>query len=345
MNFEKVTWDVGDLSGGKGGVCDPQATPAPDGSRCNPARMGYSNGSNVSFEYPGSNESGRFLDSSASGLSKNSRDSLQKGRYIFAARNGAPPSGGTISGKVYAVSEAPGNVLPDAGLELCGPTGCVKTTTNSAGEFLFTNNGEADYAIRVFPPNNSNLQPNEFPKFHLPNDGAVTGQVLILQPAVPPPGAYYFITTRFTSGNVPVVLGRGPSWRDHRELPGGTATFHVSKDGNVIRSGGMTENPAGQYVGTVPVLYPNHGQALVLITIACPNGPPQIKNFNIYIDPSGTVVKTVDGEPIDGRASRSTGPMPPAAPSRSCQTAARSWRPAIAGTRTSPTARGTSVGT
>jgi hypothetical protein len=290
MNYDKVVWDVGDLSGGTGGLCDPQD--------CHPARMGYSNGSNVSFEYPGSNDSGKFLDSNSAGLSKNSRDSLQKGRYIFQVRNGAPPTGGTISGTVYGNSEAPANVLADASVELCGPTGCVKTNTNGAGEFLFTNNGEADYALRVFPPNTSALQPVETAPFHLPHDGAVTGKVIVLIPAVMPP-PQTTISTRFTSGGVPVVFWAEPLALRTTGCTGGSGRYEIRKDGTAFRSGTMAEGPAGQYTATVPQLHPMHGQANVFIEVTCPGGPPQTQEFNIYIDPSGWV-RTVEGDIIDG---------------------------------------------
>jgi hypothetical protein len=73
----------------------------------------------------------------------------------------------------------------------------------------------------------------------------------------------------------------------------------VNKDGGTLRSGGMTEGPAGLYTAIIPALAPVHGNAVVHIEIACPGGPTQITDFNIYIDPSG-VVRTVEGAPIVG---------------------------------------------
>jgi hypothetical protein len=61
----------------------------------------------------------------------------------------------------------------------------------------------------------------------------------------------------------------------------------------------MSEGPAGTYKATIPAFYPNHGQFRVHISIACPGGSQQTKDFTIYIDPSG-LVRTVGGDPIEG---------------------------------------------
>ncbi|OGO50953.1 MAG: hypothetical protein A2148_02345 [Chloroflexi bacterium RBG_16_68_14] len=89
FNYDQVQWETGDASGGTGGL---------GGSS---ARAGYSNGVDTSLELPGSAVNGAFLDSSPSGLANNSRNSLVTGRYVFAVRSGAAPTGGTISGHVY----------------------------------------------------------------------------------------------------------------------------------------------------------------------------------------------------------------------------------------------------
>lgn len=286
MNFDKVQWETGDLSGGS------------NGTGGNPARMGYSNGSNVSFEYPGSNQTLALLDSSPTGLSKNSRDSLQTGRYVFPVRNGAPPTGGTISGKVYRDSVAPGNVVAGAAVQVCGLAGCSNANTNSLGEFLFTSNPPSDYTFRVFPPANSGLKQGDFGPFELQAGESMTDlQFVLLPEQLPPPDTT--ITSRQTSGGTPVV-----NWHDDLTLrsvgcPGGTASYTLTHSGSVLRSGGMAESPAGQYTAVVPSLHPAHGEAQVHVGINCPGGSTQVKDFNIYIDPSGNV-RTVEGDPIVG---------------------------------------------
>jgi hypothetical protein len=59
----------------------------------------------------------------------------------------------------------------------------------------------------------------------------------------------------------------------------------------------MLEAPAGTYVARVPALYPNTGLAEVSINIACPSSGPLAFDFDIYIDPSGTV-RTLKGRPV-----------------------------------------------
>src|SRR5207302_9466705 len=72
--------------------------------------------------------------------------------------------------------------------------------------------------------------------------------------------------------------------------------------GTVVKSGSMTESPAGSghYTGTASEFYPNHGSALVVINISCPiPGDNQQITFNIYIDPSGVVLDTT-GHAVTG---------------------------------------------
>jgi alpha-tubulin suppressor-like RCC1 family protein len=81
MNYDKVQWETGDASGGTNGVGG------------NSVRVGYSNGTNTSFELPGSAVNGAFLDSHpTTALIKNSRNTSQLGRYIYQVRSGAVAS-------------------------------------------------------------------------------------------------------------------------------------------------------------------------------------------------------------------------------------------------------------
>ena len=80
LNYDRVEWETGDLSGGVGGLGGTSA------------RAGYSNGTGNSgtfFELPGSAVNGAFLDSNTqTGLIYNSRNNTQLGRYLFKVRNG-----------------------------------------------------------------------------------------------------------------------------------------------------------------------------------------------------------------------------------------------------------------
>jgi len=60
----------------------------------------------------------------------------------------------------------------------------------------------------------------------------------------------------------------------------------------------MTQKADGSFIGTIPRLYPHHGDARVEIEVTC-DSTVDTPHFDVYIDPSGNVVDT-DGNPIVG---------------------------------------------
>jgi hypothetical protein len=93
FNYDQIEWQAGQASGGD--------------SDClggSPARVGYSNGSDTSFELPGSGVNGAFLDNgpAATSLIANSLNSSQLGRYVFSVRDGV------------VLPEEPTNAAPSA---------------------------------------------------------------------------------------------------------------------------------------------------------------------------------------------------------------------------------------
>jgi hypothetical protein len=80
---------------------------------------------------------------------------------------------------------------------------------------------------------------------------------------------------------------------------GGTGSYQISQDGTVIRTGTLTEGPAGTYTASIAPLSPNHGAAAMQYTITC-NGTPITTIFGLYIDPSGVVMDSVSGQPLAG---------------------------------------------
>jgi hypothetical protein len=288
FNYDKVQWETGDASGGSGGL---------GGS---PARVGYSNGVSTAFELPGSGVHNAFLDSNtATGLIWNSRNSVQLGRYVFNVRNGTAPTGGSISGTVFRNSATAGNELAAAFVQVCGTGGsCNLTTTNAFGGYSVSGLAADSYSIAANAPGTSSLGPASIGPFVLAANASLSGRNLILTgPTPPPPGTT--ITSRGTSPDgIPIIY-----WQDELTLTttgcaGGTASYQLLIGANVVRSGAMTEGPAGTYTATVPALFPLHGYGRVVITILCGGSPTTIA-FDIYIDPSGTV-RTVAGAPIAG---------------------------------------------
>ena len=78
FNFDQILWETGGASGGVGGL---------GGSS---ARVGYSNGSDQTFELGGSAINGAFLDGGPAGTSliSNSLNTDEVGRYLFEGRGG-----------------------------------------------------------------------------------------------------------------------------------------------------------------------------------------------------------------------------------------------------------------
>ncbi len=258
--------------------------------------------------------SGYFLDSAGTGLIHNNRDSLQNGRYQFFVRNGTPPSGGTISGHVFAnTSSSP---LGGAFVQVCGSGGgCNTTTTNGSGEYTVGGLAADTYNVRALPPGGTSLLPGSIGPLTLLTDGTLTNQDITLTGPTPLPPGTDITHISISGSGIPVLYWHGALLLTTTGCAGGLATYEMTLNGSVIRSGAMTEGPAGAYQATIPELYPNTGQALVSIHIDCPGADPdQNIAFNVYIDPSGTVL-TLGGDPVEGatvtlfRSDSSSGPF------------------------------------
>jgi hypothetical protein len=75
FNYDQIQWETGEASGGQDGLGGASA------------RAGFTNGSDTSFEMPGSAVNGAFLDGTPTGLRHNSNVNVA-GRYVFPVRNG-----------------------------------------------------------------------------------------------------------------------------------------------------------------------------------------------------------------------------------------------------------------
>lgn len=85
------------------------------------------------------------------------------------------------------------------------------------------------------------------------------------------------------------------SWHDDLNLsykgcPGGSAVYTMTVEGQVVRSGPLAESANGTYVGVAGAVAPATGEGEVTIKLNCPAGTVQGTNFDLYIDPEGTVV-------------------------------------------------------
>lgn len=289
FNYNQVQWETGDASGGV------------DGLGGFSARAGYSNGVDTALELPGSAVNGAFLDSSASGLALNSRGSLVTGRYIFAVRSGVAPTGGTISGTVFAKTSEPASALEGAFVQVCEAGGfCNTTPTNAVGQYTVTGLADGQYRATAFPPGSSNLLPGTIGPLTVSGGATLAGQDIVLENPTPPPPGTTITSISTTKDGVPVIFWSDPIQLETTNCPGGAASYQVVQDGTVVRSGPMTEGPAGTYTATIAPLQPLSGDMEVRITIDCPDPTPdKAVEFNIYIDPSGTVLDQSDN-PVSG---------------------------------------------
>lgn len=290
MNFGRVQWEAGSASGGSGGLGG------------NSARVGYSNGISVALELPGSAVNGALLDANpATGLVHGSRDSVQLGRYVFPVRNGSAPIGGTIGGTIYRNAALPGNALLGSFVQVCGTQGaCNLSSTSATGTYSVSGLAPDVYTVRAFPPAGTNLSTGTLGGIVITGAETVGDADLVLEGPTPPPAGTTITSRYVNAGGMPVVYWNEPLTLTTGACTGGSASYTLTlANGSVIRSGAMTEAPAGTYTAILAPLYPDHGDARVDIDVACPDGSLTEIGFSIYIDPSG-FVRTVGGDPIAG---------------------------------------------
>lgn len=288
MNYDQVQWETGDASGGT------------DGLGGSSARVGYSNGTTTSYEMPGSGVNGSFLDSNPNGLIYGSRGSLTPGRYIYQVRNGAAPTGGTITGGVYANSVAPANALAGSFVQACATNGfCQTTQTGANGQYTVSALSDGNYTVSALAPANTLYTEGSAGPLTISGGNTITGANIVLTgPQGLPPGTTITSVGTYGTG-VPIVYWQATLTLTTTGCAGGTANYAVLLNGSTVRTGSMTESPSGTYTATIAPLYPNHGNAHITITIACPGGTTQTTGFDLYIDPSGTV-QDQNGNPIPG---------------------------------------------
>lgn len=97
FNYDGITWDTGDASGGSNGFCGPNGVSA---------RVGWANGTGATDELAGSAVCNAFLDGGSNALISNSRNSGGvNGRYVWNVRNGViqPPVGVVPEPSTYAL--------------------------------------------------------------------------------------------------------------------------------------------------------------------------------------------------------------------------------------------------
>lgn len=312
FNYDQIQWEAGQASGGVDGLGGTSAT------------VGYANGTqgsnSVSFELPGSRVPGSFLDSNqATGLVNNSRNSTVPGRYVFPIRNGQVTNGGSISGTVTGqAGGGQGTTTPISGATVqgCSAGSCVTTRTTSDGTYHLVGLPAGTYTLTVFPPSSDPTDLQTSDTTDLQDGQDVTKDITLDHRVTPPPGTFSGPGSVGTDSN-PVIYWQSPSIFTVHGTPGCTVTYDVQDPANgfaSVRTGTLDEGSAGTYATTLQPFYPQHGPVHIVVTFSCPGGTTSHQDFDVYIDPSGTVQDT-QGHPIQGatvvlsRSDASTGPF------------------------------------
>jgi hypothetical protein len=177
---------------------------------------------------------------------------------------------------------------------------------HAAGYYSIAGLADAFYAVTAYPPVGSSLQPQE--KSLLPALAETTTVNFALTGPPPPPPGVTVDGVSVNPDGTPVIY-----WQDSTPIfysggcPHGTATWSLTAENTETSKqqtvrGTMVESPSGSgdYAGSIPPVYPMHGQGTLVITTTCPNASDdESLSLTIYIDPSGTVVDT-HGNPIPG---------------------------------------------
>jgi hypothetical protein len=225
-------------------------------------------------------------------------DGVEHLREIMPMFVGTGPTG-VLGGLVHVDSATPGNVVAGALVQIC-PTGgaCRVDVTDASGRYLVSVPA-GQYTVTAFPPAGASLFQGQVGPVTVVANASNAAPPVILRSPTPPPAGTTISSVDTTPAGIPVVFWAEPLTLTTQGCAGADASYQIFDGATIIRSGTMTESPAGTYRATIAPLQPNHGLARVRIVLDCPTGPTTATLFDIYIDPSG-LVRTVAGDPVAG---------------------------------------------
>jgi hypothetical protein len=288
FNYDRIQWETGDASGGTDGLGGTSAA------------VGFSAGTGVEgtyIQFPGSFVNGALLDGGPHALIAGSQGSAQQGRYLFEVRNQGSVSGfGALAG---SVEKTTGDPVADAHVQVCTESGssCSFTETDGAGAFHFAARPVGAQQLRVWPATDDLFSGGG-------SATVVAGQLTAMAPIVltSPQGmpTNVVLDGQAGDGTVPSVYYEDPLPLTVTGCPAvASPTYTVVLEGEVIRGPlPLTEGPAGTYQATIAPFYPDSGSAEIRTNVPTTCGG-SLTQFNIYIDPSGTVTDQW-GRPIAG---------------------------------------------
>lgn len=284
FNYDQIQWDTGKASGATSAVA------------------GFASGTGAEgtfFQLPGSMEPRMLLDGGARALVAGRQNSSQDGRYVFEVRNeGRSSSLGNVTGRVVGPDGEP---VAEAYVQVSNSARVFYTQTDALGRYTVSGLATGTYEVLAWPNDPGLGRAGASVVVGAGQSVAVPDLGLAAPRTMPPSvGLDSPSSEDAIPGTVPSVDYRDPLKLSYTGAPGGTARYSITNlAGEELRRGTLTETPAGVYTGTVPALTPAVGDAVVSITFTPAGGPAETTSFDIYIDPSGTVVDQW-GTPVSG---------------------------------------------
>ncbi|MEZ5184101.1 MAG: hypothetical protein R2720_09940 [Candidatus Nanopelagicales bacterium] len=195
---------------------------------------------------------------------------------------------GSAAGRVV---DGNGEAVADAWVFSCvaGTGDCVNTMTGASGEYSYAALPTGSYEVTVFPPADSPLRPGNG-EFQILGGEVTTVPDIVLAAPEPLPGNTTLTHVAVTDNGEPVVFWLADLTLTTHACQGAQVYYAMSLGSRILHEGDMAEGPAGTYSATIPKAYPDHGAAHIDIKVTCPGGTQDDRGFDIYIDPSGTVV-------------------------------------------------------
>jgi hypothetical protein len=213
------------------------------------------------------------------------------------------PPRGSISGRVTGSNSSP---VAGARVQVCPSAGgaCLwRGTTDAQGNYASTGLIDGQYLVTVYPPASSARLPGRVGPLTITNGAGLTGQNIHMANVQPLPAGTLISPSRTGGAGLSRVNWNQPVQLSTQGCAGGSASYQITQLSATLRSGAMTESPAGQYHAAFAALAPNVGYARGRITLQCPSGvalaADTIIDFDLYIEPAGTV-RTVQGAPLAG---------------------------------------------
>lgn len=292
FNYDRIQWETGSASGGSNGFGGTSAV------------AGYAAGDGDAAHalmFPGSFVNGGLLDTNAAtSLAGHGTAGQPAGRYLFPLRQGAA-TGGRLTG---TITDPGGDPVPGALVQICQDGGaCVTRVASSEGFYAASNLAAGTYTVTAFPGPDQNFGSAHAGSVAVGGPGSTQTKDLQLAelPGAPPDGTT-ITNIGETDNGQPIAYWDDPLDLVTEGCTGAAATYQMVLEGSVVRSGAMSESPAGSgiYRATIAPLFPNHGDGVLTIHFDCPGADPdEDVEFGIYIDPSG-LVRDENGQPVAG---------------------------------------------